>query len=92
MNHILHNISLVILALGIILITIYITKASTNGYISYDKYLLNKQSGLRKIHPEENIYDYKVSKAYKKMFSQPSVWMGYQDFDPEEKTDKIYVK
>jgi hypothetical protein len=92
MNHILHNISLVILATGIILITIYITKASSNGYVSYDKHLLNKKAGLRRIKPEETIYDYKVSKAYKKMFSQPSVWMGYQDYDPEEQTDKIYVK
>ena len=92
MNHILHNISLIILAVGIILLTVYITKASSNGYVSYDKYLLNKQSGLKRIQPEQNIYDYRVSKEYKKMFSQPSIWMGYQDYDPNEKTDKIYVK
>ena len=92
MNHILYNISLVILATGIILITIYITKASNNGYLTYDKQILNKQLGLREIKSNKTIYDYKVNKEYKKMFSQPSVWMGYQDFDPMEKTDKIYVK
>jgi hypothetical protein len=92
MNHILHNISLVILATGIILMTIYITKASNNGYMSYEKSLINLQSGLRRRETPDNIYDYRVSKAYKKMFSQPSVWAGYQDFDPEEKTDKIFVK
>ena len=92
MNHILHNISLIILAIGIILLTVYITKASSNGYVSYEKHLLNKHSGLKRIQPEQNIYDYRVSKEYKKMFSQPSIWMGYQDYDPDEKTDKIYVK
>jgi hypothetical protein len=92
MNHILYNISLVILVIGIILMTVYITKASNNSYLTYDKQILNKQAGLKKTRSDNSIYDYKVNKEYQKMFSQPSIWMGYQDFDPKERMDKIYVK
>jgi hypothetical protein len=87
MNHILYNISLVILVVGIILMTVYITKASNNSYLTS-----NKQEILNQVKPYDTIYDYKVKKEYQKMFSQPSIWMGYQDFDPKEKSDKIYVK
>jgi hypothetical protein len=91
MNHILYNISLVILVIGIILMTVYITKASNNGYLTYDKQILNNRAkSIEK--PYDTIYDYKVNKEYQKMFSQPSIWMGYQDFDPQEKSQKIYVK
>jgi hypothetical protein len=41
---------------------------------------------------QEDIYDFKVSKIFEKMFSQPSIWLGYQDFDPADSTDKIYLK
>jgi uncharacterized protein YoxC len=37
-----------------------------------------------------SVYDYRVSKEYEKMFSQPSVWFGYQDFDISHKTNKLY--
>ena len=72
--------------------TVYITKASNNSYLTYDKQILNKQAGLKKTRSDNSIYDYKVNKEYQKMFSQPSIWMGYQDFDPKERMDKIYVK
>ena len=91
MNHILHNISLIILALGIILMTVYITRASTNSFLTMKEQLLNKQAGLRRNYEPENIYDYKVSKAYRRMFKEPSIWMGYQEFDPDDKTEKLYI-
>jgi hypothetical protein len=91
MNHILYNISLLILVVGIILITVYITKASNNGFQTLDKQILNKRLKLTD-KPYQSIYDYKVNKEYQKMFSQPSIWMGYQDYDPKEKSQKIYVK
>jgi hypothetical protein len=90
MNHILYNISLLILVVGIILMTVYITKASNNGFQTSDKLNLNKNYLIEK--PYKTIYDYKVNKEYEKMFSQPSIWMGYQDFDPKEQSQKIYVK
>jgi len=91
MNHILYNISLLILIVGIILITVYITKASKNGYLTYNQRILNKKLKLID-KPYQSIYDYKVNKEYQKMFSQPSIWMGYQDFDAKDKPQKIFVK
>lgn len=69
---------------GIIMMTVYITKASGINYMT------NNQLSLMK--HKENIYDYRVSEVYKKMFSQPSIWLGYQDFDPEYQTEKLYIK
>lgn len=91
MNHILHNISLIILFLGIIVMTVYITKASSNGFLTFEQQLIEKQNRLRRRNPI-SIYDYRVSKEYKKMFSQPSIWLGYQDFDEEDTAQKLYLK
>lgn len=91
MNHILYNIALIILFVGIIMMTVYITKASSFNYMTSDKVKLMRDN-LRRREPVQEIYDYRVSKEYEKMFSQPSIWLGYQDFDPEYKTDKLYIK
>lgn len=95
MNPILHNISLILLSVGIILLTVYITKASSNGFKTSDVILMEQQElekRRRGLTNEENIYDYRPSKIYKKMFSEPSVWLGYSDFDETEIKNKIYVK
>ncbi len=84
MNHILYNFSIIILGLGIILMTIYITKASNNNFMTEEQILLNKQAGLRRRSNEIDIYNYRISKEYSKMFTQPSVLLGYQDFYPDE--------
>jgi hypothetical protein len=91
MNHILHNISLIILFTGIIMITVYITKATGFNYTTTEQKLLLMHN-LKKDTSVKNIYDYRVSKAYEKMFSQPSIWLGYQDFNPELETKKLYIK
>ncbi len=95
MNHILHNISLIILGLGIILLTVYITKATSNGFKTTDVILMEQQELERRrrgFKPDESIYDTRPSKVYKKMFSDPSNWFGYADFDENEIKEKIYVK
>ncbi len=95
MNHILHNISLIILGLGIILLTVYITKANSNGFKTTDVILMEQQELERRrrgLQPEESIYESRPSKVYKKMFSDPSVWFGYADFDENDVKEKIYVK
>jgi hypothetical protein len=92
MNHILYNISILILGFGIILMTVYITKATTkNNQIINLNGLSNRrhQSGITETG---EIYDSRPSKTYSKMFSQPSLWLGYQEFDANENTEKIYVK
>ena len=91
MNHILYNISLIILSSGIIMMTIYITRAMSSNFLTYDKMLLSKQN-LRRKEPVREIYDYKISKEYEKMFLQPSIWSNYQDFNPDDLIDKLYIK
>jgi len=91
MNHIIHNISIIILTVGIIMMVVYVTKASNNNFLTSEQMLMRR----RAMHPKESgetIYDYKVSKAYKKMFSEPSVLFGYQTLDPENMPEKLYVK
>lgn len=72
--------------------TVYITMATTNKFMTYEQQLIDNKAGLRRKEPVRSIYDYMVSKVYSKMFTQPSIWQGYQDFDPDEQTDKIYIK
>ena len=39
----------------------------------------------------EDIYNYKVSKYFKQMFDQPTIWLGYQDFDGDPKYNKVFI-
>lgn len=91
MNHILYNISLIILFIGIIMMTIYITKASDVNYMTNEKEILMRQN-LNKPESVNNIYDYKISKAYKNMFSNPSIWMEYTEFDYDPNKEIINNK
>lgn len=95
MNHILYNFALIMLFGGIILLTIYITKASANGYKTSDIILMEQQkieNQRRGMYSDKTIYDSRPSKIFDKMFLQPSVWVGYDDFDENEIKNKIYVK
>jgi hypothetical protein len=83
MNHILYNFAILMLGLGIILMTKYITLASSNNFMTQEQLLLNKQNGLRRRANDIDIYNYRISKEYNKMFSQPSVLLGYQDFEKD---------
>ena len=39
----------------------------------------------------EDIYDFKVSQYFKKMFEQPTIWLGNQDFDGNKNYNKLYI-
>lgn len=91
MNHIIHNISIIILTIGIVMMVVYVTKASNNNFLTTEQMLMQRKAG-QPTDLEETVYDYKVSKAYKKMFSEPSVLFGYQTLDPENMPQKLYVK
>ena len=69
MNHILYNISILILGFGIILMTVYITKATNKQIINTN---LQKKQLKTGIMETGDIYDSRPSKTYSKMFSQPS--------------------
>jgi hypothetical protein len=71
MNHILNNIAIIIILFGIILFTKTIAEANKNCDCSMK---------LNNI-PDEPLKKDFPSKVFNSMFTQPSVWMGYADFD-----------
>ena len=72
MNHIIHNISIILIFFGIILLTNNLTK-------SYNKCSIVVQP---KHDVDKNIVNQdKPSKVFNKMFNSPDIWMGYADFD-----------
>ena len=80
MNHIIHNISIILIFFGIILLTINLTKSYNKCPIIINEKQQNNQT---------NIYQERPSKMYDKMFSQPELWMGYADFDIKNFNKKL---
>ena len=78
MNHIIHNISIIILTVGIIMMVVYVTKASNNNFLTTEQMLMQRRAGQSTVS-EETVYDYKVSKAYKKMMKKNRVMMKSQN-------------
>ena len=94
MNHVLYNIAIIILSVGIIMLTIYITKVSSPTYLTYEQQLIEKQKyqdKMKEFKPD-NVYNYMVSKEYKKMFDEPEEWLGYKSFDENEPNQKLFIK
>jgi len=83
MDPIIFNISLIILSLGFILMVIYITIIITKNTTEIPKIEIPKMTCDTNIN-ENIIYDDRPSITYKKMFEQPSVGFGYQDFDKND--------
>jgi hypothetical protein len=80
MNHIIHNISIILIFFGIILLTYNLTK-------SYNKCSIVVQ---QKQEVNQNIVNQdRPSKVYNKMFNSPDVWMGYADFDTKNFKSKL---
>ncbi len=96
MESLIHNISILLISAGIIILTIYWTKAKMNGYKTEEQIIMEYEklnsNGEHLPDINANVYYNRPSQTYKKMFNDASIWMNYHEFDPEEKTDKIYVK
>jgi hypothetical protein len=91
MNHILYNLSLMVLCIGIILMTVYVTRATTDKYKTGEQKLNSKP--LEPIKNNPDIYTQRFTTVFKNMFSQPSLWQGYQDYGADAvTTQKVYVK
>jgi hypothetical protein len=57
---------------GIILLTHYLTKAyNKQNYINYKSYDYQEPT-------IDDVYNMKPSNIYKVMFSEPSIWQGYE--------------
>ena len=72
MNHLLYNISVIIIIIGIIFLTNALS--NTNQVCN-----CKKEKKYKKVITK----DY-PSKVFNKMFDSPSVWMGYSDTDSKE--------
>ena len=90
MNYILYFIALIILS--VIILIFYISKKTTKSNQELFEELLIKQEDKKIQIYDEMIYDLKPSNIYSNMFSNPSIWFGYSDFNEKDVTDKIYVK
>lgn len=76
MNHILHNISLIILCLGIIMMTIYVTKSYNKTYIPH---VIDPQINDAM---NQDAYTQRPATIFKDMFLQNSAWLAkYQSID-----------
>lgn len=78
MNHLLYNISVIAIILGIIIVTNSITVADTLSKIN------NKILPKKKYNMNVTVKKDIPSKVFDKMFDSPSVWMGYSDTDSRE--------
>lgn len=74
MNHLLYNLSIIMIIFGIIFLTKSVTEASIK---------CNCNNIKNKEYKPKVIKDL-PSKVFDKMFDSPSVWMGYSDFDSKE--------
>ena len=81
MNHIIHNISIILIFFGIIMLTINLTK-------SYNKCPVISSQEQKIIQNTDN--QDRPSKFFNKMFNQSDVWMGYADFDTKNYNSKLY--
>ena len=73
MNQVIHNISVVLIFFGVILLTYNLTK-------SYNKCTVIKQNEMN-LDNKQDFNPDRPNEVYKKMFRQADLWMGYADFD-----------
>ena len=69
MNHLLYNFSVIMLLVGIIMLTSYITKV-------YNKNINNSCNNNNT--NDDYVYDQRPSNIYNVMFNEPDVWQGFQ--------------
>lgn len=79
-NTILNNLGFIILIIGIILLTIYSTKASNNYYAKTYDY------SQRKYYLYDDIYSYKISDVVKNMFVESEILQNYKNINK-----KVYI-
>ena len=73
MNHLLYNISIILIILGIIMLTNSVSIATAKNNFS-----CKKKKNIKPISKDI------PSKVFDNMFDNPSVWMGYSDPDSKE--------
>jgi hypothetical protein len=84
MNHIIHNISIIFIFFGIILLTYNLSKSYNKCNNIHEKSVIN-QNNIN----QNNINQDRPSKIFNRMFDSPDIWMGYADFDTKNFKSKL---
>lgn len=71
MNHLLYNMSVLMILVGLISLTYYLAKA-------YNKTECPKQKPIEKEPSIEETYTMRPSQIFDTMFTKPSIWQGYE--------------
>lgn len=71
MNHLLYNISVLMILVGLISLTYYLAKASNKNECP-------KQELIRKNPTIDETYTMRPSQIFDSMFMKPSIWQGYE--------------
>ena len=74
MNHLLYNIALIMLLIGILMLTYYLTKA----YNTNNTNNINNTNNTNNEPTLDDIYNMRPSQTFKVMFNEPSIWQGYE--------------
>ena len=82
MNHIIYNISIMLIFFGVILLTYNLTK-------SYNKCTIKSNNNNKSDNSQQILNQDNPSQIFSKMFEQSDVWMGYADFDVKEIQNKL---
>jgi hypothetical protein len=82
MNHLLYNISIVMLLIGILMLTYYLTKAYNNQSNINNTDINDDTENTPSL---DEIYNMRPSKTFKVMFNEPSIWQGYETIDNKNK-------
>ena len=77
MNHLLYNISIIMVSIGIIMLTYYLTKAYNYNQLNTINSTINEEN-INIKNTLDEIYDNRPSKIFKNMFNEPSIWQGYE--------------
>lgn len=81
MNHLLHNISLILIFFGIIMMTIYVTKSNYIKTPQLQK-MPNTINDNNKMSYVDQAYNERVSKKFDTMFRNNPPWLNkYQEID-----------
>ena len=83
-------INLLLIIFSLLLYIFPIIELFDNSKDKLNKDKLNKDK-LNKDKDKVDIYNYKVSSYFKQMFEQPSIWLGYQDFNSNVKNNKVFI-
>lgn len=80
MNHVLYNISTIMILIGIIILTTYLTKA----YADKPNCSFNKEQETTM----EDVFNNRPSKVFDRMFNKPDIWQGYATVNVGKETFK----